>query len=430
MRAVLLLALLLLAPAAAAQAPKTVVRVKLDPATGVVVGQPVNLMVDVLFTGEMTHPPRVTVPEVEGAQVMRFETQGITIRDTIDGADAIGQEFTFVVMPRRGGSLTIPPAAIELLDKAGDVIGTAKGEAQTLSVTVPKGVDASSPVIASASVKAKESWSPDPKAPLTTGGALVRTIERQAADVPALGMADFAFTAPEGVRVYADPPVSDDRTERGAVTGHRTDRVTYVFEKAGRFDLPALAQPWWDLKGAAAKSETLAGITVSVVAAPAAKAHPAASGLGARSSAAWLRIALEAVGTVAAVALLFALGLWLKPRWQERRDARQASEVFARHDLRKAARSGDASAAYQALLNWLGRLDAPSRDAARSDTALGPSITLLERALFGNGAWSRQDGHRLAAALEGIAARGSGRGAHQAAALPPLNPATHPRLGV
>lgn len=420
-------ALLFTGFAAAAQTPSSTVRVKLDPAEGAVVGQPVNLMVDVLFAGEMAHPPRVTVPEVKGAQLIRFETQGVTLRDTIDGAAAIGQEFTFVVIPRRGGTLTIPPAEIELLDKAGDVIGTAKGEAQTLAVTVPKGIDASMPVIASTSVSANESWSPDSTAPLAAGGALVRTIVRQAADVPALGMADFSFTAPEGVRVYVDPSVIEDRINRGVITGHRTDRVTYVFEKAGAYALPALSQPWWDLGAKAAKAVSLPGVSVTVAPAEVKKAagEPAPTAPGRPR----LDLVLAA-GTVLALALLVLLWRSLRPRWWAWRERREGSEAWARRALCNAACSGDQPATYKALSTWLARLGGPEREAARNDPSLGAEIATLECAVFGAGAWGAEDGQRLAASAKGYDVALSKPKRDAGRPLPPLNPVLAATQGV
>lgn len=73
------------------------------------------------------------------------------------------------------------------------------------------------------------------------------------------GMAEFRFTAPDGVGIYPDAPLVEDRVERGSVEGVRTDKVTYVFEKPGTYALPALSQPWWDIDDKQAKSETLAG---------------------------------------------------------------------------------------------------------------------------------------------------------------------------
>jgi len=65
-----------------------------------VLGQQVTLDVDVLFPGEMLHPPRVEIPDMSGAQVFRFESQAMTMRDQIDGTGYVGQRFAFNIYPR------------------------------------------------------------------------------------------------------------------------------------------------------------------------------------------------------------------------------------------------------------------------------------------------------------------------------------------
>jgi hypothetical protein len=89
------------APLAAQDAPsRVVVRESLDPPTGAVIGQHVALRVDVLFSGDMPHPPRVSLPNVAGVQAMRFETQATTLRGTIAGDTYIGQRFEFALCLR------------------------------------------------------------------------------------------------------------------------------------------------------------------------------------------------------------------------------------------------------------------------------------------------------------------------------------------
>src|SRR5262249_16430360 len=257
--------LLFLCRAAAAQ--DVIVRSSLDPASGAVVGQPVRLLVDVLFPGTMPRPPRVQIGDVAGAPVIRFETQAVTMRDQIGDQSYVGQRFEFVVFPRRGGTIDIPAPEVTLIDSSGDPTGSVKGQPQSIAVTVPPGIDASGPVLAAAEATARESWLPDRmNLALKPGDAVKRTIERKAAGVPALGMAGFQFAAPQGVRVYVDPPRVDDRMNRGEVTGSRTDQVTYVFEKPGTYVLPPLDQPWWDLGGKQARNISLPGISVTVAA--------------------------------------------------------------------------------------------------------------------------------------------------------------------
>lgn len=403
-----------------AWAADVVVRTGIDPASGVVVGQPIRLHVDVLFAGSMPRPPRVRLGDAPGAQTLRFETQGVTMRDEIGGHAYVGQQFEFVIFPRRGGAIEIPAAEITLIDAAGDVFGAARGEPQRIAVAVPPGIDASGPVIAAKQVTVSQTWEPDPgRTHLKAGDALIRTVRRQAADVPAMGMPDLAFPAPNGVRLYRDAPRSADRINRGSVTGERIDRVTYVFEKPGAYDLPSIVQPWWDLGDRQARTETLPGVRVSVAAAAApAGPRPVA---GTRWS--WTAI------TMLCAALLLGVPAWLlrkrvAARWSRWRADQAASEAAARSALRRAARTGDAGATYEALTVWLRRLPPGDCRRIREDRRLARPIEQLERALFGvDGDWSVERGRTLRDAVSEVH-----RDLRQPpvrvppADLPPLNP--------
>ena len=196
--------------------PRPVVRTSLDPAKPVI-GQHVRLIVEVLFPDRMPAPPQVVTPQAPGLQVFRFESQGLTMRDTIEDQPFVGQRFEFALYPRRAGTLAVPPVEIRLMDRSGDVTGKAAGEAQTLTVSAPPGVDPGRPSIASRKVTLTESWEPAAaKGPLNAGDALVRVIKREADDTPALGFAAPNLNAPEGVRAYADQPISNARSCRSS----------------------------------------------------------------------------------------------------------------------------------------------------------------------------------------------------------------------
>ncbi|MDU0339985.1 hypothetical protein [Bosea rubneri] len=414
---VALFALAIFGPAMAQQpASQPLVRTRVAPAEGIVIGQPVQLNVDVLFPGEMPHPPLVRVPEAAGAQILRFETQATTMRDRISDQDYVGQSFAFTVFPRRGGQIAIPAPEVTLLDRSGDPVGSAKGEATRIDVGVPAGLDVSGPVLAADKVTASESWTPDPGSTrFKAGDAVTRTIRRQAAGVPALGMAEFHFTAPDGARVYVDPPTVEDRSNRGVVDGERVDKATYVFERGGSYVLPDLSQPWWSLADKRARVESLPGLTVSV----AAPASHAAGGAKAP------RLGLIAAAA-AAVALIVLASIFIRHRlvaawhgWQQRR---QGSEAFARRALVQEARIGDPAATYRALGVWLERLSPGERGRARVDPRLAPFISEVESSLFGGGSgWEPKKGEELAQALSAFAQQTAPLGPARAP-LPPLNP--------
>lgn len=408
------------APLASTPTPTSVpvIRTTLVPANGAVVGQRLGLMVDVLFPGAMPRPPQVSVPDVPGAQVMRFETQGTTMSDTIGGQTYNGQRFEFSVYPRRGGRLALAPANVRLLDSGGAITGTLQGTAVTTDITVPPGIDAGGPVIATTRLTLDETWSPDPAGPFKTGDAITRTIVRTAEDMPALAMRDLVFPAPTGVRIYADPPVSDDRTARGALTGKRTDRVTYVFEAGGQFELPAVVQPWWNLRDGEARNTTGAGVSITVKAAPVPAAPASAMGAIIRHPLEWIAIAIAAVGLVLA-------GLWLHPvrrlatAWHSRHVRRLQSEPHAFHALIRACGGSDPRPVYRSLAAWR-RLVAPATCSASAGIAAD-----LERAVFASDAASRWDKARageLAQNLRRLRDRQGQEPALPTGPLPPLNP--------
>lgn len=398
----IVLVLLLGAVPAAAQ----IVRTTVKPESGVVLGQHVRVLVDVVFPGDMPRPPRVSLPEMPGAQIVRYETQATTMNERIDGKEHVGQRFEFALYPRRGGALEIPAPQVTLLDRAGEETGRIAGAPTRIEVTVPTGVDPSKPVVATPELKLDQRWQPEPTTAFKAGNALVRTITRQAADIPGMAMLDLAFVAPPGVRVYVDPPQTDDRVERGDLTGRRTDRVTYVFERGGSFPIDAVVQPWWDLEAGRLRQAEGRGVTVAVTT----TATPPPP--GARFER-WLYVATTAAGVLV-------LSWWAWPRVKAVRVARvarwEASEPKAFHDLEEACRNGDPQGIYRAFAVW--------RRRAACAVRLGPFAEEIESVLFASTPWSTAGAQAFGARLATLRRRSDRITA--ADPLPPLNPATAP----
>lgn len=404
MRELVLLIALLLAWPALAQSNGVIVRSSIKPEQGAVLGQRVGIFVDVLFPGEMPRPPRVSIAEVPGAQIVRYETQATTINDTIDGRSYVGQRFEFAFYARRGGRFLVPAPAATLLDAAGESVGHAQGETTALEVAVPSGVDPSQPVIATSSLTLREEWTPRPSGPFKAGDAVVRTVTREAADVPGMAMLDLAYTAPAGIRVYVEPPQSDDRVDRGSLTGRRTDKVTYVFEASGPFAIPDVVQPWWDLSAGRLRRATGNGVTLTVAAAP-------MVGNAQDRAERWIFLAATALGVVA-------LALWAGRRalrWQSVRQARWlGSEEKAFRDLVAACRQGDPDPVFRAFTLWRSRLPRA--------TDVSGLAEQIEPALFGGAPWSLDQSRAFATQAGTL--RQKAAPDERRAALPPLNPAT------
>ncbi|CAO3432736.1 BatD family protein [Azospirillum argentinense] len=407
--------------------PPVVVRTSSRPDQTAIIGQHVRVFVDVLFRDGMAHPPRVGLPAMDAAQVFRFETQATSLSDGIRGRTYVGQRFEFALYTRRGGTLTIPAANVVLLDRNGHETGVVSGTALTLSVTVPPGVDPSQVVTASTRLSAHETWAPAPDAAYKAGDALVRTITREVADVPGSALPDIRFSAPDGVRVYGEAARIDDRIERGDLTGERTDRATYVFETAGRFDLPAVSQTWWDLESDRLRTVTFPAVRVTVAAPP-----PSAMPPGGSPAAGPVRAWMLAVA-FGSIILLTVLAVLARDRlaqaWKTWRLRWQQSERSMFNTLLRACRGDDPRAIYTAFSRWRDRLAERCR---LEDHPEGAALMLaakdLEHVLFAGGGspqmWSMEQSRSLAKALRTLRPDVLQRlTSANTRNLPPLNPA-------
>lgn len=388
-------------------APSIVVRTSFAPVSGAVIGQHVAFYVDVMFREAMPRPPQVTLPDVPGVQAFRFETQGTTMLDTIAGTHYVGQRFEFALYARRGGDFVIPSPVVTLLDQKGAAAGKTQGQPTLLTVTVPVGVDSSAPVVATKQLTLDEQWTPATGGTLMVGDAIVRTLTQSADDVPGFVLRGPPQASPAGVRIYVATPDARDVMDRGTVTGRRVDRITYVFERGGRFELPAVVQTWWDLASGTLKSATAPAITVLVKAAAAPDAET-----GIRQ---WTPQSFAWTGL--GVAGLIALGLMSRPVLRRLRVRRNDPERLAFTALRDACKGTDARAIYRDFNSWSSYLSSQERQLAIREAAL------LRSALFAANpsAWTLDKSSRFLAGLEAL--RQSAPAPDQPGALPPLNPA-------
>ena len=308
-RMLLLLVLLTGAEPAMAQ----VVRTSLKPETAVL-GQPVRVFVDVLFPGEMPRPPRVALPDMPGAQILRYREPGHDHQRAHRRQGPCRAAFRV---------RALSAARRQARDPGGSGHGARRQRRADRPGGGPaahdRGVGAGgrrslAPRSGHDEVHARAAVEPPADRRLQGGRRACPYRSRaRRPTCPAMAMLDLVFAAPPGVRVYVDPPQADDRIERGDLTGRRTDRATYVFERGGSFPIEAVVQPWWDLEAGRLRRAEGSGATVSVTAAP---VSPPAGDRVER----WVFFGATAAG-------LLALLAWLWPRTP--RLARRASRTLA-----------------------------------------------------------------------------------------------------
>lgn len=338
-----------------------IVRLAISPDSGVWVGQQLLLQLDLLALDGWAESSRLPHFEVDGAYLLRVESQGTRLSETLDGNSYSGQRYEWLLYPQRAGEIRIPPARFEARVKNFGADGGAEG---TTWATPELSFEASMPpgaehmdggVISTTEMTITQSWEP-PQTEVRAGDGVRRTVSFRAAAVTAMAFAPLQADSLPHVAVYLDEPAVEDVVDRGRLEyGKRIESVTYVPARAGEYRLPDISLSWWDIGSKQLRTESLPGITISVTPASGGAASDPAVGLPGWK---WL---LAAIALVAA--LYYTVRRWLLPRWREFRAASGGSEIAWFRHFVKTARRGSATETMVALMQWLDRLRLPRRPA-------------------------------------------------------------------
>jgi hypothetical protein len=305
------------------------------------VGQRVTLQVELLTTTFFAGVPVFQLPTIPQALLMQIEDHPVLGTEQVDDATYNVQRHELALFMLRPGVYTVPPFTVRFASalRYGEppVEHQLTTRAMQVEARMPPGAEHLPNLISTRALRLTQTWQPQPEQ-AHLGDAFTRTITLRAPDVPGMVLPPLPLTRVDGLAVYPQPPVVQDQVERGAFIGQRTQTVTYVCERSGAVTLPALIIPWWDVEKQQLQQITLPSLTLQVI----------APGRG------W------PWGTMSA-GLMLALGAgfaWHQRRtvlkawghWQARR---QVSEAGYFAHIHKACRTGDAVAAYNALLRWL-----------------------------------------------------------------------------
>jgi hypothetical protein len=226
-----------------------------------------------------------------------------------------------------------------------------KTPAVAFDVGIPPGAEGLQGLISTTELAAQQQWTPAARE-FKVGDAVKRTIALAAPDLSGMALPPLGFPAVDGLGIYPGEPAVDDSYARGRLQGRRTESVTYVFEKEGAFELPAIEIPWWDVGRKQLKTAVLPALKVKIAAASGPGAG-AAGKIGPQAEPGRRLLVL-----VLLLALVASSAWWfritIRSRWQAWRRARHGTEQAYFRRLREACRQNDAMAAYQRLLEWLG----------------------------------------------------------------------------
>ena len=330
-------------------------------------GQRVILQIDVLGSDGWTQITRFDDIEIPGAYLMRTDSQGSRLQETIDGTSYSGQRYEFSIYPQAAGAIEIPAISVEITTRAMGVdadtgVRQAQAPAVTILSNIPAGAENIRGLVSTTQLTAEQTWqSPDGNPEV--GDALQRTVSLQAVDVSGMAFTPLEHEDIPGVGIYPTQPIVEDTSNRGSLNGSRTEVVTYVFEQSGEVQIPDIEFSWWNLADSKLEHVVLPGHLIRV-----------AAGAGSASGAATLpekQLKKRYLVPLVIMLLLLAYVLYffrkaLLKRWVTWRVARKESEKGYFQLVVKSIRSKKSAAALRNIMRWLDRINDAS-DPAQLD---------------------------------------------------------------
>jgi hypothetical protein len=362
--ALILFALTLADAHAQTNASAPILRTTVDPPR-VVVGQKTTLRIELLAPNYMTAPPEL--PDFQVRNAVTRQSQSININEQRDGITYAGVRFEFAVYPQEPGSYAIAGKTITVHYAAEPPV-TRDAELALprieFAAFIPDGATALRPFVAASKLTVEQTVQRSSDA-LKTGDAVTRTITIKAEGTPAMLLPPLAFSVVDGLALYPAQPSLDDHTDARTdlLTAMRADSATYMLQRPGNYELPAIDVNWWNIDAQRIERAHLDAVMLDVAANP---SMPVAAATEPNAGLTWDGVVdlLWEHWLLATIALL-ALGAiaWISPRIirtlvvrrRRQRERWLQSEAFSFHQFCRATRGCDARVAYFALLNWLQR---------------------------------------------------------------------------
>jgi hypothetical protein len=353
--------------AAAAQSP--ILQARLEPSHGILVGQPVRLVVTVYVPNYFTGSPDFPEFEIENAIIVLPQDRPTNSNTEIGGVRYAGITETYVIYPQQAGDFHLPPEQVTVpyaLAPPKSTIEHVSLPPLKFHADVPAAAKDLDYILPTTALTIQQKWS-SPTKNLRVGDSIERTVIVTATKMQAMLIPPLPLDVPDGIRVYPEEPtVHDQKTDRGDfVYGRRIQTAKYFIQKEGDYTLPPIELKWWNLSTHRLVTATLPA--VHFTAAPNSgyvtelppKSEPV-SVTPAKRKNLWkqyrLRILIAALCCVA-VSLLLMIVWRCLPRarrrlqaWQERR---QHSETTYFRNLQRACAQNNAAQTYIWLVKWL-----------------------------------------------------------------------------
>jgi hypothetical protein len=223
------------------------VRSWLSPDDDIVPGQRVKLSIEIATDRWFAGGTRITIPEVDGLVILQTDEFASNLSERRAGVTWVKQVWSLEVYPQRAGLHRIGPIAVKVkINNDGTTVeGSINSPALQFTANLPAALARAEFWVAAPAYTLSQTFDRD-LVGLSVGDAIEREIVFEAEDVMAMMLPAFKAEDISGLRAYAEPAALNNRNNRGSLIATRRQRITYIAEQKGEFQLPARDYFWWD----------------------------------------------------------------------------------------------------------------------------------------------------------------------------------------
>ena len=238
----------------------------ISPSDNVVPGQKMTLTLEIATDRWFSGGTRLSLPEVAGLVILQTEQFASNASERRGDRDWVLQRWTLDIFPQRTGDFKVPPVTARMkinAGDAGDIEGAIKSPSTSFSVSVPPALADIEQWVAAPAYRVSQSFDRSLEG-LQVGDAFEREILFEADEVMAMMLPSFTAEDLPGLAAYPAPPVLDNSNNRGQSSASRRQRISYVVQAEGQYQLPAVDYFWWDTQGQALQVLSLPATVITV----------------------------------------------------------------------------------------------------------------------------------------------------------------------
>lgn len=241
--------------------PQLRVQAQLLPGASVVVGEQLQVQVDVLTDTWFTSGATLPALKLQGARVLQPGGEAEHTTQVIDGQTFYGMRYAYRITPNVAQQFTVPALTVSAQPGQASAALSAQSLPLSFEASRPPGFAPGEPVLVASGLRLSQRLT---ATDLKVGDSLTRTLTLQADDTPGLSLPAPVSADVKGLRLYPQAPaISNLDDGRGAFTGgQRIDALVYRVLQGGHYTLPAISVKWWDSRNHRLQIAQLPALTV------------------------------------------------------------------------------------------------------------------------------------------------------------------------